>query len=199
MERFLGGRSPEALMQLMDQDRDGQVSFEEFRRAVQGERLQGQRRTSVPYQVGQEVQYWSRSHGAWIDCTITAIDHANGAVQVSCKPDCWLLREDLRSLRLRTDAVVARRSEQQAPSYRKGQEVLLWSTTFNTWIPCRVTLVDEATGYVQVDQKPQYWFHGRELVTRLKPVDGQGPGRGSAKAAVARQVLAGAFLQHQHQ
>lgn len=201
MERFLGGRSPEALMQLMDSDHDGRVSFEEFRRAVHGESAKGRRQRAPAYQVGQAAQYWSRSHSSWVDCTITAVDAQRNAVQVSCKPDFWLQGEDLQSLlRPKAESVAAIRQgqpQQQGLGYKKGQEVLLWSTTFNSWIPCRITEVDEATASVQVDQKPHYWFHGKELSTRLKPMDAQGPGRGALKAAVARQVLSGAFLEHQ--
>ena len=29
---------------------------------------------------------------------------------------------------------------------------------------------DEATGAVQVDREPKYWFSGEELATRLKPM-----------------------------
>uniref|UniRef100_A0A7S1QET2 Non-specific serine/threonine protein kinase n=1 Tax=Alexandrium catenella TaxID=2925 RepID=A0A7S1QET2_ALECA len=202
MERFLGGRSPEALMQLMDADRDGRVSFDEFRRAVHNETLKGRLHPGVKYRVGKAAQYWSRSHGAWIDCTVTAVDELHGAVQVSCKPDFWIQGEDLQSLlRPLADAAAAggrhASQPQRGPGYRKGQEVLLWSTSFNAWLPCRVTAVDESTGSVQVDQKPHYWFHGKELSTRLRPMDAQGPGRGAVKAAVARQVLSGAFLLHQ--
>lgn len=193
--------SPEAALariRSMDADGSGRVTFEEFKRAVQGgPAVHGQQGFST----GQSVQYWSNSHGIWIPCVVTGVDAASGAVAVDCKPGCWITGEQLhRQLR----AAGERQQQQQQCAYRQGQSVLMWSTTYSTWIPCRVTQVDLAKGAVQVDQKPNYWLRGNELATRLKPaprggaalqppaVGGAMPGP-AAKAGVGRQLLDGAL------
>ncbi|CAK0840297.1 unnamed protein product [Prorocentrum cordatum] len=72
-------------------------------------------------------------------------------------------------------------------------EVLMWSQTFHTWIPCRVAEVDPGTGAVQVDQKPGYWFRGHELETRLKHHSDHSTPSPAAKAAgLGRALFEGA-------
>jgi len=192
MTRFLAGQSPEALLRQLDVDGDGRVTFEDFRLAVQGRGRRGGHRHhhggAGDFRVGQVARFWSRSHSAWVECAVTAVDEARGAVQVDCKPGHWLEGEELHH-----HLKAAHAHRLQEPEYRKGQEVLLYSTTFSTWIPCRVLEVDAATGAVQVDQKPHYWFKNNELRTRIRPAGVQDPGRGALRAAAGRHLLAGAM------
>jgi len=175
----------------LDSEGRGQVTFEKFKRAIQGD---GGQKVMRSYSEGDTVAYWSSSHGVWIPCAIVMRDEVRG-LQIDCKPDFWLAWDRVEKF--------LRPGESRAPQgYREGQGVELYSTTYSAWIPCRIVAVDPETGSVQVDQKPGYWFRGDELQTRLKAStgapppqqDGQKPRRtGAAIAGVGRQLLGGAF------
>jgi len=97
--KVLGDREPAELLSEMSQDGSKQVSFEDFKLAMQGQR-RGQehcRRTvhfhmkkMRGWQVGTELEYYSFTLGMWISCRITGIDAARGAVQLDCKPGYWI-------------------------------------------------------------------------------------------------------------
>lgn len=191
VKRMLGDRPASWMMEEMDLDRDGKVTFQEFCRVLQGEKPEHKARPSMKpgrYVMGQVVQYWSSSYSTWVTCSVLAVDPATGAVQVDQKPGYWLQGEEL-SRRLR-----AQQPKGRPVAYCQGQEVLMWSTSFHTWIPCKVVDVDPGTGAVQVDQKPGFWFRGHELETRLKHHGENCAPFPAAKAAGAgRALFSGAF------
>jgi len=173
-------------MRSLDSNQNGRVTFDEFKLALQG----GPRASAAAggYKQGQSAKYWSASHGVWIPCMVTDVDGARGAVVVDCKPGFWLAGEQLRLLRPA--------GAREPSGYREGQGVLMWSTTFSAWLPCRITCTDQASGAVQVDAKPGYWLRGNELATRIKPAATGAPlpppngGVGSAaRAGAGRQLL----------
>merc|ERR1719291_990943 len=189
---MLGDRPASSLMEEMDLDRDGRVTFQEFCRVLQGEKPEHRagRPSMKPgkYVMGQVVQYWSSSYNTWVTCSVTAVDPATGAVQIDQKPGYWLQGEEL-SRRLR-----AQQQRGRPAAYCRGQEVLMWSTSFHTWIPCKVIDVDPGTGAVQVDQKPGYWFRGHELDTRLKHhAENSAPSPAAKAAGLGRAVFEGAL------
>jgi len=184
--KMLGSRGPDDLLREMDLDGNGRVTFDEFRQAMQGVGRRNAGMAVRRYQKGQPVQFWSKSHSIWVACKILDVDAASGAVQVDCKAGCWIHGEDLHRLIKAPGADTG---------YRVGQGVLYYSTSYSTWVPCKVTEVDEVTGAVQIDQKPNYWLRGNELHTRLKQAGDQPPARGAAKAGVGRQLFHAA-LQH---
>jgi len=72
--------------------------------------------------------------------------------------------------------------------YSKWHILQYYSTTHSAWIPCTVVEA-HATGAVQVDCKPGYWFSGVELRTKLRA-----PKRKeshSGKGALGRQLING--------
>lgn len=180
-------------LQSMDPSGRGVVTFEMFKRAVQGSGAPAKQAASSKYQKGQSVQYWSQSHSIWVSCKVTDVDDARGAVQIDCKPGYWLMGEQLRSQ-------VRPVGTQEKGGFREGQSVVMWSTTYSTWIPCKVTRVDSESGAVQLDQKPNYWWRGNELATRLRPAPPGGgtpqplqqvggPLGSAARAGAGRQLL----------
>lgn len=186
------GPQAEDKLKAMDPSGRGVVTFGLFRRAVQG--------TSAPhppqYRVQQDVQYWSQSNGIWVSSKVTRVDEAHDAVQIECKPGAWLTREQMEKL-------LRPLGHSDTRSYREGQRVDLWSRTYNTWIPCKVTHVDTSSDTggvaVQVDQKPGYWWRGDELKTRLRsaPPGGGAPqplnvatgSHPAARAGAGRQLF----------
>merc|ERR1712107_655222 len=49
-----------------------------------------------------------------------------------------------------------------------GQHLQYYSDTFHSWIPVVVANVDRTSGAIQIDAKPDYWFRGRELATKVR-------------------------------
>mmetsp|Transcript_13695 Transcript_13695/g.30166 ORF Transcript_13695/g.30166 Transcript_13695/m.30166 type:complete len:179 (+) Transcript_13695:2-538(+) len=96
--KVLGDRRPSELMKEMDTDRNGKVSFTEFRLALQGRAgpqhgahfagTLGPR--TYGWNVGTELEYFSVTNMQWVGCTITSVDRHSGAVQVDCKPGYWM-------------------------------------------------------------------------------------------------------------
>lgn len=76
--------------------------------------------------MGQRAQYYSVSQRAWMDCEISAIRAADGAVQVNVKPDWWLSREE-QAAKIRTAQAV--RQPCQAARGRGQSPVKPMSTT----------------------------------------------------------------------
>mmetsp|Transcript_47763 Transcript_47763/g.153817 ORF Transcript_47763/g.153817 Transcript_47763/m.153817 type:complete len:888 (-) Transcript_47763:108-2771(-) len=198
--------SPQAALariRSMDTDGSGRVSFDEFKRAVQGFTSASMRPnlSFVKYIKGQSVLYYSASYARWVPCVVTEVDKVQG-VQVDCKPGLWLtgatLHKQLKPAEAKAAAgggAAAGPAETRSRGYREGQPVVMWSTTYQAWIPCKVTQVDANTGAVVVDQKPGYWLRGNELATRIKPADAKSSGAEAAVAAhagVGRQLLAAA-------
>eukprot|EP00929_Paragymnodinium_shiwhaense_P111821 TRINITY_DN80107_c0_g1_i1.p1 TRINITY_DN80107_c0_g1~~TRINITY_DN80107_c0_g1_i1.p1 ORF type:complete len:945 (-),score=214.65 TRINITY_DN80107_c0_g1_i1:152-2986(-) len=158
LARVLNNRSPQDLMREMDQNSDGKVTFDEFKRALQ----QGQYRTTTKagmprYRGDQVVLFYSASYSQWRKARVTQVDPASGAIQVDCKPDYWIKGDELRTL-----------VRPVGFEFKPGDKAEMWSNTYSTWIPCNVVEVDEGSGAVQVDQKPGYWFRGTELKTRVR-------------------------------
>jgi Ca2+-binding EF-hand superfamily protein len=169
------------LMKELDQDQDGRVTFEDFRLAL-GASTRVQARDSSAlgkFRPGQAAKFWSRTYNQWMDCVITAVDPASGAVQMDKKPDYWLRGDELSLIKPVRDST----------RFQRGQVVEMYSKSYSTWIPCTVTEVDAATGGVQVDQKPGYWFRGDALDTRLRATGLHPAGRHSAAAGLGRQLF----------
>merc|ERR1712048_1031394 len=101
LSAVIGGRGLNELIADMDANDDGSVSFEEFQRALVGERrpdsISGSR--STLFSVGDSLEYNSPSHGKWIPCKVTAV-HSSGLVEIDIKPGVWL-KKDLVNGRLR--------------------------------------------------------------------------------------------------
>jgi len=85
MESLLGGRSADELLQEMDQNQDGVVSFGEFQRAVLG-----QSRPKSAFNKGDEVMYYSTSLQRFVDCSVTEVNPSTGAIQINVKPGAWI-------------------------------------------------------------------------------------------------------------
>eukprot|EP00931_Biecheleriopsis_adriatica_P004853 TRINITY_DN106459_c0_g1_i1.p1 TRINITY_DN106459_c0_g1~~TRINITY_DN106459_c0_g1_i1.p1 ORF type:complete len:941 (-),score=189.20 TRINITY_DN106459_c0_g1_i1:130-2556(-) len=166
----------EVLMQTLDLDGTGFVTFGEFKQAVLGSSASmamsgrgkpGSSGAVAPSgasscRVGQKAYYWSRSYRQWMECRIDAVDERSDAVMLNVKPGSWIRGAELREL-VRLQAEVAQGKSQ----FYVGQTAHFWSNSFNTWMPCKVLAVDERTGAVQIDQKPNYWLRGEELRRRL--------------------------------
>jgi len=178
--------SPEIALQKLDPCGKRQLTWQEFRDAVQGTAACGPQRkeSSSKYQVGQKVQYLSRSMGSWIDTEVLRVDEASGAVELQCKPGAWQAGENLAKL------VRPQGGQQQVhASFRRGyyvgQTVELYSMTHTQWMECKVTDVDARTGALQVDKKPGYWFQGRELASRIRLCTGADASQGARAAMPA--------------
>jgi calcium-dependent protein kinase len=85
MASIVEGRSADDLLQEMDQNGDGEISFDEFKRTMLGETA----RPKANFSEGDDTEYYSASYGKWIPCKITAVD-PHGRVQISVKPGAWL-------------------------------------------------------------------------------------------------------------
>mmetsp|Transcript_45362 Transcript_45362/g.82865 ORF Transcript_45362/g.82865 Transcript_45362/m.82865 type:complete len:728 (+) Transcript_45362:126-2309(+) len=46
----------------------------------------------VSYNVGEALEYFSNTHGCWLDCTVVAVK--DGAVQIDIKKDFWIAASD---------------------------------------------------------------------------------------------------------
>jgi len=86
LAKLLEGRSSSDLVQEMDCNGDGEISFEEFRSAMLGNTSPS--KAQAYFAVGDKAEYFSASYGKWIPCDIT--DVKKGHVQISVKPGAWL-------------------------------------------------------------------------------------------------------------
>merc|ERR1712046_177561 len=100
---------------------------------------------------GTSVQYYSASRNQWIDCQVTEVDPASGAIQVSVRPGCWLTGSDL-STKIRTPDHLA------TGNIHKGDVMQYYSSSWTKWIDCQVTEVDPASGGIQVSVRPGFWL-----------------------------------------
>mmetsp|Transcript_65773 Transcript_65773/g.183208 ORF Transcript_65773/g.183208 Transcript_65773/m.183208 type:complete len:776 (+) Transcript_65773:72-2399(+) len=99
--RVLGNRDPAQLMREMDKDGNNEVSFEEFRFALQGRKhapltAQKHRDEQKPLEKGQQLQYYSTTYNSWVPCVVTDVDKKSGAVVVNVKPGYWFKGQELR-------------------------------------------------------------------------------------------------------
>jgi len=60
------------------------------------------------------------------------------------------------------------------PTYKVGQEVEYYSSSFSIWMPCEVSRVDEQTGAIQINAKPDFWMNTVEAQKRVRPLRSQG-------------------------
>jgi calcium-dependent protein kinase len=137
MESITDERSVDSLMELMDLNGDGVISFSEFAAVMIGKPPRAQSRFSQ----GETVEYRSASLGKWIPAKIVSVS-AHGRVQIDVKPGAWF-DADLQSSSLR-----AKWTEGEAAEYN--------STSQGKWIPCDIVAVDG--GRVQIDVKPGAWL-----------------------------------------
>jgi len=110
LAELVSGRGVARLMDLMDADGDGHVSFEEFRRTLGCEpqplrpdscggarpprrAAAGGASASAYFQVGQDLEYHSPSWKSWIPCKVVARNTV-GAIQIDLKPGYWWKREE---------------------------------------------------------------------------------------------------------
>jgi len=78
------------------------------------------------YNTGDEVMYFSASQKRWMDCKVTTVRDSDGAVQVSCKPGCWIAGGDSSS-QLRSKKT----NHEDAPqgNAQEGDESIAWELT----------------------------------------------------------------------
>jgi len=104
--KVLGDRDPTELMSEMCQDDRKQVSFQDFKLAMQGrKRSPVECQNNVFYlvqkmrgwRVGMNLEYYSQTLGMWISTKITGVDTFRGAVQLDCKPGYWIHGTDLQT------------------------------------------------------------------------------------------------------
>lgn len=83
--KCLGGdQTADELMAQMDTNNSGRVSFEEFRRVIEGD----EKDKSI-FKKGDSAEYYSTTHSCWVPCKIEEV-HKSGAVIISVKPGCWI-------------------------------------------------------------------------------------------------------------
>jgi len=109
--KVLHGKTVEEVMPFLDKNGTGQVSFEDFTRAIYGTR--GDRHSSIAeYRVGQDVEYFSPSFSIWMPCEVSLVDENTGAIQISAKPDFWFSASEAHK-RVRPSQVAQGSAEQQ--------------------------------------------------------------------------------------
>lgn len=79
----LGGRSPQQVMQQMDSKGRGQVSFADFRAALDSNE------ENCKYRKGDAVEYYSPSYNQWVPCQVDDA-RPDGSIIVGCKPGFWI-------------------------------------------------------------------------------------------------------------
>lgn len=101
--KILGKREPMMVLQSMDTDKDGKISFHEFRAVMQRRRgfdhgapHHGSHCPPKRMCAGQKVMFYSTSHEVWISCIITKVDERAGAIQIDSKPGYYFRGEELR-------------------------------------------------------------------------------------------------------
>lgn len=104
--KVLGDRDPASLLSEMAQDDSRQVSFQDFKMAMQGRKKDAAQcqdtiyfhaRKMQGWRVGTELEYYSTTMSMWISCRITGIDTVGGAVQLDCKPGYWIQGAELQT------------------------------------------------------------------------------------------------------
>lgn len=104
--KILGDRDPADLLSDLSQDGSKQVSFNDFKLAMQGRKRNVEVDQGIVYfharkmhgwKVGTELEYYSQTLGMWITCKITGIDTVRGGVQLDCKPGYWILGAELQT------------------------------------------------------------------------------------------------------
>merc|ERR1719203_1447902 len=84
MARLMEGRSAADLLREMDSDNNGVIDFQEFSRAMLGER------NTETWSKGDFAKYFSGTHNSWLPCRIHAVDQNSGAVIIDIKAGHWL-------------------------------------------------------------------------------------------------------------
>ena len=98
---------------------------------------------------GDVAEYYSRTHGAWIECIITAVDARSGCVQIDLKPGAWHKGRDV----IRPPG-----------GFSLGDEAEYYSRSYGAWIECIIIAVDARSGSVQIDRKQGAWL-GPDAIT----------------------------------
>lgn len=136
------------------------------------------------------VQYFSETHGAWVDCTISDVD-VEGRVEVSCKRGLWLPFAEQASRLRPAGFVVAGASDSELGGsigtcglggVAAGDVVMYWSNTHCRWVPSRIIGV-KPNGEVQIECKQGHWMTANEQACRLRS-----PGVGLGALEVENQV-----------
>jgi len=141
VSRLVGGRSADSILQEMDWDHDGTVSFEEFRCAMLGELAHLAQKTA--WRKGDVGRYFSKTKNAWIPCTVLAVNPKTGAVVLDIKPGVQMPVHVQQAL-------LARGSQPPV----EGAQCRYYSPTRERLVDCKVKGVDAAAGTVEVDSRP---------------------------------------------
>jgi len=83
---MMGGKTGQQLMDEIDDNRSGRISWPEFQRYLD-------KRFSDPL-VGLDVEYLSSTYNQWVPCKVTMAE-TNGSVMLSCKPNFWFEKASL--------------------------------------------------------------------------------------------------------
>jgi len=103
VREIMADRTVTDVMDRMGLNRTGNVSFQDFKRAL--ETVQVESESSFPttrpqtLREGDKVQYFSSSYACWMDTTIAAVDTMTGNMQLQCKPGYWLPPEEHHKVR----------------------------------------------------------------------------------------------------
>mmetsp|Transcript_72235 Transcript_72235/g.127671 ORF Transcript_72235/g.127671 Transcript_72235/m.127671 type:complete len:106 (-) Transcript_72235:66-383(-) len=87
VKEVLGRRSAHEVIRTMDRDGSGNVTFWEFKQAL--EVADAPQTSATGFRQGEKVQYFSASYNQWMDTKISAVD-ASGQIQLECKPGYWM-------------------------------------------------------------------------------------------------------------
>lgn len=152
------GRSAAEIVEEMDINGDGHISFREFQRI-----MLGADRPTTGWHFGDLLQYHS-SRG-WRYCSVTAVDHETGSVQVNLKPGVWITPAEQETC-LRPGPTSPTKQVKDLLVWAVGDNAAFYSRTYRTWRICKITAMQDSTGCVMLDLKPGCWI-GRKEQQRL--------------------------------
>jgi len=165
------GRSPESLMELMDFDSDGKVSFEEFKHAL-GMGCQGLDATPVmtltplPKQSAGPSLQTSPPKNSEIHATSCTSNQS----KQEPKPESMHSRSKGLSKQptesSECDVGIAVDAQTEA-MLSVGDGVLFWSASWKKWIEGKV-IATSPSGSIQVDCKPGYWLSKTDQAERIR-------------------------------
>jgi len=151
--QMIEGQSAEQVLASMDIDGKGYATFEDFRRAMNGE--------SPPqalYPLGAQVEV--KDGTKWVLTTVTEVNARDGSLQVAAQPDTSIGVND-QSAKLRPNGAV-----EESP-WDVGAFLYYKSVSQNSWIPCQV-IEKSVDGNVQVNIKPGLWFDAKIKASHLR-------------------------------
>jgi len=153
--QMIENQSAEDVLRSMDPDGKGHATFEDFRRAMNGE--------SAPqsdYNIGDKCE--CNNGTQWIQTQICDSNVRNGAVKVSAYPDYWCSITDQHSRMRKVQENVA-----PGGQWDIGSVVYYNSATQGGWIPCQITQ-KSVDGQVMINLKPNFWFAKAQMQSHLK-------------------------------